>query len=189
MNLTFAATVMVPDFPPREKHPAIFNTFHSLQSGEIMQIINDHDPKPLYYQLIAERGAMFSWALREGILDRNPCRGVEQARHQRVRRRDVAAGEGVVAMGVLLGGFIEGDPDKLEGATSYLAEGRALKAEADAARAWISSMNVRLEAMSDPSPIFPCAGTMTVGPILSSASKAKPRASGSSASASSSTWA
>ena len=27
----------------------------------------------------------------------------------------------VVAMGVLLGGFIEGDPDRLEGATSYLA--------------------------------------------------------------------
>ena len=27
----------------------------------------------------------------------------------------------VVGMGVLLGGFIEGDPDKLEGATSYLA--------------------------------------------------------------------
>ena len=27
----------------------------------------------------------------------------------------------VVAMGVLLGGFIEGDPAKLEGATSYLA--------------------------------------------------------------------
>ena len=27
----------------------------------------------------------------------------------------------VVAMGVLLGGFIDGDPDKLEGATSYLA--------------------------------------------------------------------
>ena len=27
----------------------------------------------------------------------------------------------VVAMGVLLGGFIEGDPDQLEGATSYLA--------------------------------------------------------------------
>jgi lipooligosaccharide transport system permease protein len=27
----------------------------------------------------------------------------------------------VVAMGVLLGGFIQGDPDKLEGATSYLA--------------------------------------------------------------------
>lgn len=27
----------------------------------------------------------------------------------------------ILAMGVLLGGFIEGDPDKLEGATSYLA--------------------------------------------------------------------
>ena len=55
MSLTFAATVMVPDYPPREKHPAIFNTFHSLQSGEIMQIINDHDPKPLYYQFMVEQ--------------------------------------------------------------------------------------------------------------------------------------
>ena len=27
----------------------------------------------------------------------------------------------VVAMGVLLGGFIDGDPERLEGATSYLA--------------------------------------------------------------------
>ena len=27
----------------------------------------------------------------------------------------------VLAMGVLLGGFVDGDPDQLEGATSYLA--------------------------------------------------------------------
>jgi uncharacterized protein (DUF2249 family) len=67
MNLTFAATVMVPDFPPREKHPAIFNTFHSLQSGEIMQIINDHDPKPLYYQFMVEHTDRFTWEyLEEG---------------------------------------------------------------------------------------------------------------------------
>ena len=67
MNLTFAATVMVPDCPPREKHPAIFNTFHSLKSGEIMQIINDHDPKPLYYQFMMEHTDQFTWEyLEEG---------------------------------------------------------------------------------------------------------------------------
>ncbi len=64
---TFAATVMVPDYSPREKHPVIFNTFDSLQSGETMQIINDHDPKPLYYQFMAERADQFSWDyLEEG---------------------------------------------------------------------------------------------------------------------------
>ena len=64
---TFIATVMVPDYPPREKHVVIFNTFDSLQSGETMQIINDHDPKPLYYQFMAERTDQFSWEyLEEG---------------------------------------------------------------------------------------------------------------------------
>ena len=48
---TFTATVMVPDYPPREKHVVIFNTFDSLQSGETMQIINDHDPKPFIINL------------------------------------------------------------------------------------------------------------------------------------------
>jgi uncharacterized protein (DUF2249 family) len=64
---TFTATVMVPDYSPREKHPVIFNTFDSLQTGETMQIINDHDPKPLYYQFMAERADQFSWDyLEEG---------------------------------------------------------------------------------------------------------------------------
>jgi regulator of cell morphogenesis and NO signaling len=30
-----------------------------------MQILNDHDPKPLYYQMIAERGNIFSWTYEE----------------------------------------------------------------------------------------------------------------------------
>ncbi|MCQ6273931.1 DUF2249 domain-containing protein [Bacillus sp. V3B] len=62
---TFAATVMAPDYPPREKHPIIFNTFDSLQSGESMQLINDHDPKPLYYQFMAERADQFTWEYTE----------------------------------------------------------------------------------------------------------------------------
>jgi regulator of cell morphogenesis and NO signaling len=46
---------------PRLKHPTIFKHFDALAEGEAFQILNDHDPKPLYYQLIAERGNTFSW--------------------------------------------------------------------------------------------------------------------------------
>ena len=52
---------------PRLKHPTIFKHFDNLQPGEAFQILNDHNPKPLYYQLIAERGNVFSWNyLEEG---------------------------------------------------------------------------------------------------------------------------
>lgn len=46
---------------PREKHPTIFRTFDGLKSGESMVIINDHDPRPLRYQLMAERPDSFEW--------------------------------------------------------------------------------------------------------------------------------
>ncbi len=46
---------------PKEKHPAIFSMFNSLAVGEIMQLINDHDPKPLYYQMQAENTGQFEW--------------------------------------------------------------------------------------------------------------------------------
>lgn len=46
---------------PRLKHPTIFERFDALQEGEAFVIHNDHDPKPLYYQLIGERGEVFEW--------------------------------------------------------------------------------------------------------------------------------
>jgi uncharacterized protein (DUF2249 family) len=53
--------------PPRDKHPTIFNTFDSLTPGEAMILINDHDPKPLRYQLVAEHPDTFEWTyLEEG---------------------------------------------------------------------------------------------------------------------------
>lgn len=51
--------------PPKLKHPTIFERFDMLQAGEAFVILNDHDPKPLYYQLIAERGNIFSWTYLE----------------------------------------------------------------------------------------------------------------------------
>ncbi|HEX7020736.1 MAG TPA: DUF2249 domain-containing protein [Gemmatimonadaceae bacterium] len=47
--------------PPRDKHPTIFRTFDDLQSGQALLLINDHDPRPLRYQLAAERPDTFDW--------------------------------------------------------------------------------------------------------------------------------
>lgn len=57
----FAAEVVAPNYPPREKHPTIFKTYDSLESGEFMLLVNDHDPKPLQYQFMMERPEQFTW--------------------------------------------------------------------------------------------------------------------------------
>lgn len=54
-------TLDVTQIEPRLKHPTIFEKFDGLASGSSFIIHNDHDPKPLYYQLIAERGQTFDW--------------------------------------------------------------------------------------------------------------------------------
>ncbi len=46
---------------PKLKHPTIFKIFDSLAGGESLTIHNDHDPKPVYYQLLGERGDIFTW--------------------------------------------------------------------------------------------------------------------------------
>ncbi len=50
---------------PRQKHPTIFVRFDELAQGESLTIYNDHDPKPLYYQLLGERGNIFTWEYLE----------------------------------------------------------------------------------------------------------------------------
>jgi uncharacterized protein (DUF2249 family) len=51
----------VREISPRDRHPMIFNGFDSLQPGQTLHLINDHDPKPLYYQLMAERTGQAGW--------------------------------------------------------------------------------------------------------------------------------
>ncbi|MGH7781398.1 MAG: DUF2249 domain-containing protein [Candidatus Binataceae bacterium] len=46
---------------PRERHTQIFDTYNALRPGEAFILINDHDPKPLYYQFEAEHAGQFSW--------------------------------------------------------------------------------------------------------------------------------
>jgi uncharacterized protein (DUF2249 family) len=58
-------TLDVRTIAPRERHPLIFSTFDALESGEAFLLVNDHDPKPLYYQFSAERQGQFSWEYLE----------------------------------------------------------------------------------------------------------------------------
>ena len=61
------ATLDVREIRPAQRHPLIFQTFESLQPGQGFILINDHDPKPLYYQFRAERDGQFTWDyLEEG---------------------------------------------------------------------------------------------------------------------------
>ena len=47
--------------PPARRHTLIFETFEALKPGEAFALVNDHDPKPLYYQFQAERTGTFKW--------------------------------------------------------------------------------------------------------------------------------
>ncbi|MCC6447286.1 MAG: DUF542 domain-containing protein [Chitinophagaceae bacterium] len=57
--------INVPEIEPRLKHATIFQVFDSLAPGESLIIHNDHDPKPVYYQLLSERGDIFTWEYLE----------------------------------------------------------------------------------------------------------------------------
>lgn len=54
-------TLDVRTLAPRDRHPQIFALFDRLKPGESFVLINDHDPKPLFYQFSAERRDQFSW--------------------------------------------------------------------------------------------------------------------------------
>ncbi len=58
-------TLDVTKIEPRFKHSTIFQRFDALDAGGAFVIHNDHDPVPLYYQLIAERGNIFEWEYLE----------------------------------------------------------------------------------------------------------------------------
>ncbi len=53
--------------PPVRRHAVIFEAFEALDAGADFELVNDHDPKPLYYQFAAERPGAFTWeSIEEG---------------------------------------------------------------------------------------------------------------------------
>lgn len=54
-------TIDVRALAPMYRHQRIFETYNSLKPGENFLLVNDHDPKPLYYQFQAEHTGQFTW--------------------------------------------------------------------------------------------------------------------------------
>ncbi|HEX4813565.1 MAG TPA: DUF2249 domain-containing protein [Nonomuraea sp.] len=46
---------------PSQRHEQIFAAFGELATGTAFVLVNDHDPKPLYYQFAAEHPGDFTW--------------------------------------------------------------------------------------------------------------------------------
>ena len=64
---TSIPTVDLRALAPRERHPLVFSTFKALQPGEAMELINDHNPKPLLGQFESGLFGAFQWnALENG---------------------------------------------------------------------------------------------------------------------------
>lgn len=54
-------TVDVREIAPRDRHPTIFSTFRNLDANQAMELVNDHDPRPLYYQFQEQMPGKFTW--------------------------------------------------------------------------------------------------------------------------------
>lgn len=60
-----ADVVDVRSLVPADRHAKIFELVNALEPGASFVLANDHDPKPLYYQLEAEYPGQFSWTYVE----------------------------------------------------------------------------------------------------------------------------
>ena len=63
--LKITQTIDVREYMPKDKRQAIFATFEKLNNGETMELINDHDPRPLYDHFNVERPNQFEWEYLE----------------------------------------------------------------------------------------------------------------------------
>ncbi|MBI5494502.1 MAG: DUF2249 domain-containing protein [Deltaproteobacteria bacterium] len=55
----------VRETPAKHKHPTIFGRYNALLAGECFTLVNDHDPRPLHYQFLAEYSGRFEWEYLE----------------------------------------------------------------------------------------------------------------------------
>lgn len=63
--MTVTCELDVRTLPPPRRHPEIFGVFDALKPDEAFVLVNDHDPKPLLYQLQAQRPGRFEWSVLE----------------------------------------------------------------------------------------------------------------------------
>ncbi len=98
MSAHYATTVDARVLPVPQKHPTIFRAFDGLAVGTSMLLVNDHDPKPLYYTFAAERAGEFDWR----YLETGP-----EVWQVEIRRVGAAAGQHAPSEGHSCGGHHE----------------------------------------------------------------------------------
>lgn len=62
---SFSVTIDVRTLEKGYKKDIIFKAFEELSEGETMELVNDHDPKPLYQQFILNYSEKFAWEYSE----------------------------------------------------------------------------------------------------------------------------
>lgn len=80
----------VREMPPPQRHKTIFEKFDGLRSGQGFILVNDHDPKPLYYELRSVRGEVLEWDYLE--------KGPKVWRVKILKTKDVDIGAGDVGL-------------------------------------------------------------------------------------------
>lgn len=66
MTLATAETIVdVRNVAARDRHPSIFAAFNRIAPGDSIEIVNDHDPRPLYFQFEQRLGTGFAWSYVE----------------------------------------------------------------------------------------------------------------------------
>jgi uncharacterized protein (DUF2249 family)/hemerythrin-like domain-containing protein len=60
-----AEALDVRHLPPAQRHQVIFQRFNALPVGDSFALVNDHDPKPLHYQFVAEYAGQLLWQYLE----------------------------------------------------------------------------------------------------------------------------
>lgn len=61
----FTVTIDVRTLEKGYKKDIIFKAFEELLVGETMELVNDHDPKPLYQQFMLNYSEKFGWEYLE----------------------------------------------------------------------------------------------------------------------------
>ena len=62
MLTTPSPVIDVRQIPPPQRHSTIFGRFDALLPGEALEVVSDHDPRPLRYQFDARSPGQFEWA-------------------------------------------------------------------------------------------------------------------------------
>ena len=61
MSVVTSNTLDIREIAPRDRHAVIFARFDELPAGDSLELINDHDPRPLQGQFQIRSANAFTW--------------------------------------------------------------------------------------------------------------------------------